>query len=312
MTDAVVAGVSPDSGNNEASIESIDVDRFFESGGQEGVPDALTEAPAETKEPEPTAEKAEQKDSASEKFVPLAALHEERERRKEEAAKRRDFERQFQEERQRIQLMEQRFQQIMERANQTPVPNFEDAPLEHLQINQARLEKQLQQQNQTLQQRQEAEQRQHQWQQFRNRYEDSLYKYREAQPDLTEAMQYLAKAKVEEYQAAGYSLQQATQLLHEDETAIVANAFNAERNPAETIYKLAKVRGYKPASEKPADAQKKLDQLESGLKASKSLGTGGGKASDKFSIEAVAQMSNDEFSDFIANDKNWEKLMKQG
>jgi hypothetical protein len=307
MTDAVVADVSPDSGNNEASIESIDVDRFFESGGKEGVPDAPSEQPAETKEAptEKPAAQPEQKENASEKFVPLGALHEERERRKE-------LQRQVQEQQQRTQLMEQRFQQMMERANQTPVPNFEDAPLEHLQLNQARLEKQLQQQNQTLQQRQEAERRQQQVQHFNNRYEESLYKYREAQPDLTEAMQYLAKAKVEEYQAAGYSLQQAKQLLHEDETAIVANAFNAERNPAETIYKLAKVRGYKPASEKPADAQKKLDQLESGLKASKSLGTGGGKASDKFSLEAVAQMSNDEFSDFIANDKNWEKLMKQG
>jgi hypothetical protein len=105
------------------------------------------------------------------------------------------------------------------------------------------------------------------------------------------------------------------QLMLQDETAIVARAFQDGVNPAERIYAIAKSRGYKAAEEESPLASNenkqimdKLDQLDKGIKNSRSLGNISGSAptSQSLTLEKLAMMDDDDF------DRNWNKVMKAG
>ena len=114
------------------TAEDVDIDvtdeqfdKFFESGGKDGLQE-------ETTEEEVTEDQAVE-EPKKESLVPLAALHEERARRKELQAAQAESNA-------RIQKMEERFQQILEKQN--PAPSYDDDPIEHLKANQERLEQQ--------------------------------------------------------------------------------------------------------------------------------------------------------------------------
>jgi hypothetical protein len=74
-------------------------------------------------------------------------------------------------------------------------------------------------------------------------------------------------------------------------------------NPAQMIYELSKHRGYKPASSE----EDKLDTIERGQK-QKALGSNGA-APKKLTLEALAQMSDEDFAAATKGGK-WASLLK--
>ncbi len=116
------------------------------------------------------------------------------------------------------------------------------------------------------------------------------------------------QTRLDELVAMGYNQAEAINIRTQDEIAIAAKAYADGVNPGERIYALAKMRGFSQQQVQPqtpiADATQKIDQLEKGLNASKSLSGASGKASAELTLEALASMEDADF------DKAWEKMIK--
>jgi hypothetical protein len=288
-------------------VNEAQFDKFFETGGElpaeQEVAEPVVETESQPEEPQIVSEDATTKDKVD-KVVPYGALHEERERRKE-------LQRTVQAEQERIRRLEETFQKVLERtnSNNAPVPSYEDDPAEALRVKTERLEQAVSLHNQTLAQQQQQAESQRQYSEFVNRYQESAKAYMQEQPDFKEAYQHLVNSRIQEYQAAGYSYNEANNIIVQDELAIASKAYQDGVNPAERLYSLAKARGYQhqqQAEAKPQanEAVQKLEQLEKGLNASKSLSTASGKATTELTLEALANMDDSEF------DKAWDKMIK--
>jgi hypothetical protein len=193
-----------------------------------------------------------------------------------------------------------------QQAQQPQQPSYEDDPLGTLRSKQENLENFLATQAQAYQQQQQQQMVQ---QQFIRRYEESAKAFMQDKPDFLDAYKYVAADLTKQYEAAGYPAEVVQRLLHEDEAAIVANAYNDGVNPAERIYNLARVRGYN-TSQKVAgnSADQKMSQLEKGIKASKSLSTVSDKSpKGRMTLEDVASMSDKEFAAL-----DWDTVLSQG
>ena len=119
-----------------------------------------------------------------------------------------------------------------------------------------------------------------------------------------------------ELQAIGYAdPAQRWQAIQSDELNIAQNAFQQGRSPAEAIYRLAQLRGFKPADqEKPEDsgakgnggtqttaAEEKIRQLAKAKDATTNLSRGGGTAEgSRFSLDSLDRMPKKEFDALIA------------
>ena len=314
---ASVADVTAEVQNDE------EFDNLFKENVEEVAEEQTTpakEQPAEDKTAEvqnvqdtPKPQESQQK----EKFVPYEAMHEERMRRKE-------IQQELQEIRNRNQSLEQNFQRVMERVNQSQQPRpptFDEDPLNALRFENERIKQHLHQQQLIEQRRAEEANFFSRQQQFVNRYQQDAMDFAAANaPDFKEAYNFLTQSRLNEYKEAGYSSQQANQLLIEDEMAIASKAYSDQVNPAERIYKLAKARGYKqaPPEQKPEDKkleniEQKLDQIEKGVKASKTLNNVGGKRDfSQMTLDQVSQLSEDELDEFVSNKKQWDKFISSG
>jgi hypothetical protein len=292
---------------NDIPVEIPDeqLDKFFESGGKEPLiadePEAEPVQEATQPEEKP-AEEAQQDKDFERNYK--AAMHEERERRK-------DMQRALEEQRQRADRLEQTFQKLVERANQAnqpQPPNFEEDPIEALRYEQQKIKQMQAERDNYLVQKEQYEQQQRAQMEFVNKYRASANEYAKTQVDFPKAYQYLVETRREEFLTAGYSPEYVEQLIHEDEAAIVANAFQTQKNPAEVIYNLAKKRGYQLTDAQPVQKnEQKLEQMEKGLQASKSLGNVSGKAAkDHITLEDLASIEDDdEFS------KLFDKIVKR-
>lgn len=304
---------------NAQQVTNEQVDKFFASQGNEGIEDSgesnqqkeIANEPNELQDKKPIESNINEGDEGDQDSQHTSnykrAMQEEREKRKE-------IQRELQETKNRTQRMEYAFQQMLQNVQQQQAPqppSYEENPLEALRYDTEQTKSYLQQQHLAQQQQYQLQQQQMAQQQFIQRYQNDSHEYMTTKaPDFRDAYSFLANQRLEEYKAAGYSLQEANRLLIEDEMAIAAKAYNDGVNPADRMYKLAQHRGYKPASQQ---GQQKIDQLERGTKAAKSLSNTGGKSepAGNLTLEQVASMSDDELNSFISNPKDWAKLMKK-
>ena len=180
------------------------------------------------------------------------------------------------------------------------IPDPDVDPLGYQQHQIKQLEKQITEHNKYLNQRHEYEQRNSQQQAFLNTYQQSAKQFADKTPDFTDAYKFLTQARMEEHKAAGYSVEEANNLLLEEEMAIVAKSYNDKVNPAERIYNLAKNRGYSAKSAaKNTPPAKNLKDLKNGMANSKSLKSGGGELPEKdLGIDDIDGMNFAEFDDF--------------
>lgn len=299
MTDTNIE-ISNDVSTPHISDEQLD--KFFESGGEEELEPSNHEPVAEETpliEPVATPESLALKEQAENNYKAMA--HEERLRRQE-------VQHELQESRLRMQKMEEAFQKFVNPP--LPEPSFDENPLEALRVKTERIEQLTQQQQHIAQQRAMQEQQAQRQNQFLNQYHQDAAAFAQQTTDFQDAYIHLVSSRINEYKAAGYDDKQAGQLLIEDEVAIASKAYADGVNPAQRMYEIAKLRGYnKPVAVAPVAAPnpsniEKFNELEKASLASRSLsGTGaGGKVDKGLTLETLAEMDDEEF------DKNWAKL----
>ncbi len=253
--------------------------------------EAATESPAAAEpaqEPEP-------------RVVPLAALHEERSKRRELAA-------QVEAERRTREDMERRFEQRLAALARPPAPQppaLEENPLGHV----AHRLDVMQAQQQALIQQSEAERAASQRAAFEAQLANKVQREEQAfvarQPDYQNAVAHLHQLRTRELQVLGMD-----ELAAESRSAAELREFAfvtaaQGRSPAETAYNLAKTRGYNPAPAQ--DPQQRMQAAQRGTAAASSLG-GGASTSGGITAKQLLAMSDEEFAAATAGDK-WKKLM---
>jgi hypothetical protein len=260
---------------------SSDESKFFETGGESGIPtDTGADAGGgETLNADGGAANVGadagggDQGKGEPKHVPLAALHEERTRRKEIDKQLREAQQQIAEFRGKFSVIE-RLQSGQQQTEQPAGdPNPEDDIFGAVNAIKQKLEAT------------EAEKKaatEHTA--FVTTYQKDAATFTQKQPDYMDAYNFILQSRMQELQALGYEGGELAQALHADEVGIAQFAMSKGKSPAEVLYSLAGQRGYKkaeaPAPETPSGAEK-LDAIERGQAANKSLANTGGNAGDQ-------------------------------
>jgi len=258
-------------------------------------------------------------DGKEPKLVPIKALHEERDARKALADQLRERDDRFARLEGRLQELGQRFGQPQQQEQQRP-PSVEEDPVGAI--------KRVDDTVRSLAERQQAE---HQEREFVTAYGNAARQFAATQTDFPGAYQHLMAARDGELQAIGFTNPaQRAAIIANEERSIALRAFSENVNPAERIYALAKARGYAaPAAEAAASASpspapaatavntsersasEKVAQTQRAQEAARSLSGGGGSASSGgLSLDALADMSDEEFGQI--DDATWERLWTRG
>jgi hypothetical protein len=265
------------------------------------------EAPQEQAAPEApeTPEAPEEASAKPPSVVPLAALHEERARRKELAA---SIEQMRTEQARRDAILEQRFAKLAELREQAQMPSFEENPAEHLRHGQQQLQQTVQQIAEANRVQNEQRQQMAYVQQLAGVVQQRVAQFAQAAPDYFDAVSFLQKQRAAELEADGADPSIAEQQAQRELDALALDRTQRGQNPAEVAYKLAKARGFtpKPAQPQQPSAAEKLQTQQKGVAASRTLGSGGA-AQNKLSLEALASMSDDDFAE-ATKGNNWQKL----
>lgn len=109
-------------------------------------------------------------------------------------------------------------------------------------------------------------------QQITNRMAEAEADFADDNPDYYDAAKFFRDQRREELEDLGYGGAKLNQELNNDLLGIVSRALQAGRDPAEAVYNLAKKRGFGVDG-----VAKKLQTLQRGQGASRSLSTAGGK-----------------------------------
>lgn len=220
---------------------------------------------------------------------------------------------QFKQVREENEKLRQFFEQISKQSEQQQPkpPSFDEDPLEALKYRTEQQEKQFKQLNEERQQAREEYEKHLAMQKFSNAWESTAREFAQTNPDFREAYDFALKSRVAEYEEAGWSKKEAVAMANEDEMAIVSNAFRRGDNPADRIYRLAKLRGFQKApatnQQQPAnDNKQKMEMFDQGVKASKSLNNNSGTTgAQQLTVEGILAMSDKEFENF-----DWEEMKK--
>lgn len=269
-------------------------DAYFESGGQkapeqEPAPVEKQEAP-EGGQREQQAEKpvVQQQDDQKPKpgFVPHAALHEERRKRQQLEQELAEF-RKFKE-----QIDAEKAKTAIPDVNADPVGHFKAATdLTKQELTELR-EKLARQEQEKLQQGNEER--------FKLTVVAHERDFTKSTPDYFEAMAHLRDTRDQELRFYGVMDEaERAQILHREALGLAWHAMQTGENPAKRAYEMAKFRGYKPKQK----AEDKIETLQKGAQAAKSLSGKGGEGSAAMSPEALLEMDDAEF------DKHFDKVM---
>lgn len=279
---------------------------YFESGGTaEIVQEAPVTEKAET-EPAKAGEGEGQKQTSG-KTVPLEALHEERSKRKENERRARELELENVRFRERFNVLKEfSTKQEPEKVAldpETDIFGYAKQTGETL----AQIQKRLDDQEKARNDQSEADKARNT---LVSAYRADADAFKAENPDFDAAYAHLLNSRAAELKAIGYDdPQELHSALTNDEMSIAQSALQRGKSPAEIIYNLAKQRGY--AKKEAADATAKLDNIERGQAANKSLTTAGGSAGDvEMTAEQLVKMPNDEFLAWI--DKNPAKARRLG
>jgi hypothetical protein len=283
MTEETV--ISPESVTDEM------VDQFFSNDGDlpEKIEEVKSEAPIVDKEPVEEAPKEEKK-------VNLGALHEERAKRKAEAAARQQAERERDELRARV-----------EEYTRSQQPSFEEDPIESLRAEHNQVKQILiTQARQALAEKENSE--------YWGKIGELESEFKESKPDFDAAIKNLAESRLEELQDIGWDAAAAQKILSDEIKWISDKALDDGVNPAERLYKLAMRRNRPAVNEAPAvnlQQANKLQNIKKGMETNKSLPPGSKSSNQDFTLEDLAAMTisaNDPKS-LAEYDRIWAKLI---
>lgn len=280
---------------------SADEEAFFASGGEKTIPaeNADTGAGDASGEAKPAAE-PKAGDAPKNDHVPLATFLEEKKARKELSGKLSEYEKQIAEFKGKFAIID-RLKLPGEAAAAAPAgpPNPEEdifGAVKHITEKLTGIEKQTAEQKaaQEAAEKQATEQKV-----FVDKYRAACDEFEGTTPDFKDAYNFLLNSRAAELKAIGYDTPQALhQALIADEMAIAQMAFERGKSPAEMLYNLANQRGYKkePAADAKSTAAEKLETIERGQAANKSLSSAGGSSGDpEMTAEALIAMSAEDF-----------------
>jgi hypothetical protein len=283
---------------------TADEQSYFESGGTTDIPmsEPATDIDADG---EPDAGAPDQQADAprAEKMVSLAALHEERSRRK-------DIDRQNRALQQEMAELRGKFS-VIERLNALPEkPLTVEEQIIGAVKNTSETVAQLQKR---LEQREAQEQTARQQHALVSAYRNDAAQFESQNPDFKAAYNHLLQSRAQELVALGYDNPQAIHdALLADEFAVAQSALMTQRSPAEIIYNLARQRGYAKGSGGKGAAAR-LDTIERGQHANKSLSSTGGVSGDgDISAEALLKMPMDEFEAWCSKNPSKAKRIMGG
>lgn len=304
----------PDVQNELSTVEQ----KYFETRGNtplaEEAPVADTEEIASTGDAGDTAiaadEPADGEANADEpkadesnpgKFVRHGAFHEERERRKKVES---DFVAYREQEAARSARLEERLNMLSQTLRR---PEPEAQPVDPM-VRLAKLEE-------TIQQRVHREQQEQELQQVQQRFFSAVrakeQEFVQEAPDYYEAVEFARGERMKDILSLGYPEDQAERMLEQDIINISDDAFRRGINPAKRFYDYAKSRGFSKQEAaqvvKEQTATDKIKTIAAGQQAGKSLGSAPGSSQAALSLQALADMPQDEFDKIDA--KTWRKMM---
>jgi hypothetical protein len=132
-------------------------------------------------------------------------------------------------------------------------------------------------------------------------YRQDALAFAQEKPDFADAYRHLAMSMAAEYKVMGYSDAEVQQKLIQDEERAVAEAMQRRIRPAQVVYERAKARGFSAPvapAQTPAqpDAAQKLQTIERAKATQRTLSGAGGSSGEGLTVEALANMSDDEFA----------------
>lgn len=283
----------------KAASAPVEEEPVEETAVEEEPVEESEEAPEETPD-ESADEEAPETDEKPSRTVPIGALHEEREKRRQLQAK--------------IEQMEQTFQKLVDRVQQPmaapapppapDIPSYESDPVGHVK---ARLDALSQQSTVTTQHIQQ--------QSAMQKFVDALGtlegQMRATTPDYDDAINFAKQSRYEELAALGYSPEASAEMMRQEILGTAAYCMQQGRNPVEAFYNYAKVRGWNgpngqpPAKPTVATTAKKLATVARAQSATKALPKGGSAPPAARTLEDLATMEDKDF------DKYFDSIMRK-
>lgn len=289
-----------DAGGGGIPELAADEAAFFESGGEKAIPAGGGEGDGGEA---PSGEAKSVGGPPKNDHVPLATLLEEKKARKELASKLIEYEKQIAEFKGKFEIIDRLKLGAGDQQKQPAgPPNPEEdifGAVRHVGETVAQMQKRLDDQAKAAA---EAEKTAHEQKIFVDKYRSDAEAFEAVNPDFKRAYNFLLNSRAEELRAIGYDTPQA---LHEaliaDEMAIAQMAFQKGKSPAEMIYNLANQRGYKREAAAKSAAADKLNNIERGQAANKSLSNAAGSSGDQeMTAEMLIAMPADEFEAWTA------------
>ena len=137
-----------------------------------------------------------------------------------------------------------------------------------------------------------------------NYYRNDAMAFMKEQPDFADAYNHVAQSFASELRAKGLNDEQIQQQLMSEEAQIAYQCRIRGTSPSQVIYEMAKARGWQskggngnaPQAAPSDTAQKKIANIQQAQRASVSLSGAGSSGGEGLTIEALANMSDDEFA----------------
>lgn len=275
---------------------------YVESRGEQGpaVEETTQEPIAPVEKLAEAAPEAKPVEQPAEERVPVAAIQEERRRRKE-------AEKQSAELRAQYERLAGRVEGLQERQGPQDQQQAEEDPLARLD----RLERatQQQQQLQTIQAHHQT---------LGNRFDAAVNALKTEMPDVTQAIEHLVRSRERELiEVHGIPAEQVKPMLGQEMFQFLQNAMQRGIDPARAAVQWARERGYQAKAAEQADpaaaARADIARTSAGQQAAKSLGQASGAPGGEITADAIADMPLDEFRSFMAKtDRNKLKAILGG
>ena len=241
------------------------------------------------------------------KTVPLAALHEERNKNREMRQRQQQMEEQIRIGNERLQQLAAAMQQRLQ--PQPEIPAFEVDPATNLHTRLQQTEAALAQQRETFAQQQQAQAQEAARQAAINELQRDVAQqeaeYSQQTPDYPKALEHLQRAEFQALMALGAPQHEAIAIVQRNFGSMAWELRQRGQSIPERVYALAKARGYNPQA---VTTQQRMQTTQRGVAAARSLGNGGA-VTNNLSLETLANLPADEFATLVSDDKAWRKLM---
>lgn len=198
-------------------------------------------------------------------------------------------------------------------------PKFEDDPAGNLKHENAELRKSLDEVRAKLEKQDQAAAQSGKISEFKATVDAKEAAFAKEHPDYWDAAKFLQEAWKDELAESGFDEAEIPKMVIAKALGITGKAHQAGKDPAQTIYNLAKRFGFqapkaeakeeKKGDEKKGKAESKLEQIDKGQKLAKT--NGGAAGPEESTLASLAQMDNDQLDKIVADPDWWNKNIRR-